>query len=158
MPIPPPGAFSERFYRGGGGVVIAFSRLWINRAWLWSDEQGKCFFFCPRPRLRIWSHETASAVMSRVSRLILHTQDKSGAYSRAPPLPPAFRGGVNLYRQQPPPSQSRVSWVTQWHTNGIHHLESAGPGPVVLKVVPVTGAAFSGATMDQFCAPLFPHT
>ena len=36
--------------------------------------------------------------------------------------------------------------------------EAAGAGPVVFKVVPVTGAAFSGITMDHFlCASLFPH-
>ena len=30
--------------------------------------------------------------------------------------------------------------------------------PVVLKVVPIMGAAFSGITMNQFvCASLFPH-
>ena len=39
-----------------------------------------------------------------------------------------------------------------------HCRESAGTGPVVLKVVPVTGAAFSIIIMDLLmCAPLFPH-
>ena len=35
-----------------------------------------------RLRLRKWSHETSSAVPSRISLLILHTQAESGAYSR----------------------------------------------------------------------------
>ena len=39
-------------------------------------------FPCPRACLRIWSRETASAVPSRVSLLILHTQAESGAYLR----------------------------------------------------------------------------
>ena len=34
-----------------------------------------------------------------------------------------------------------------------------GTGPVVLKVVPLTGAAFSGITIDQLlCAFIFPHS
>ena len=37
---------------------------------------------CPRSRLRIRSRETGSAVPSRVSLLILHTQAEYGAYSR----------------------------------------------------------------------------
>ena len=43
-------------------------------------------------------------------------------------------------------------------TYGVHCRESAGTQPLVLKVVPVTGAAFSGIIMDHFiCASLFPH-
>ena len=38
--------------------------------------------FCPRSRLRIWSLERGSAVPSRVSLLILHTQAEYGAYSQ----------------------------------------------------------------------------
>ena len=37
-----------------------------------------------RLRLIIWSSETGSAVPSRVSPLILHTQAKTGAFSRDP--------------------------------------------------------------------------
>ena len=32
---------------------------------------------------------------------------------------------------------------SQLRANGVHCRESAGAGPVVLKVVPVTGAAFA---------------
>ena len=36
--------------------------------------------------------------------------------------------------------------------------ESAGTGPVVLQVIPVSGGASSGITMDHFLyASLFPH-
>ena len=45
-------------------------------------NREKIIFPCPRSRLRIWSRETGSAVPSRVSLLILHTQAESGAYSR----------------------------------------------------------------------------
>ena len=78
------------------------------------DRQGKAAnrargqlnrrkFILPRPhsRLRIWARETGSAVPSRISQLVLHTQVESGAYSRAPLLPPTFRDDVHLYRQAP---------------------------------------------------------
>ena len=69
----------------------------------------------------------------------------------------AIDDGAHTYRQ-PPSDQSQVGWVTQLRTDGVHRLESAGSGPEVLKVAPVTGAAFSGNSMDKFlCAPLFPH-
>ena len=44
-----------------------------------SAEQGKLTFPCPRSRLRIWSRETGSAVPSRVTLPILHTQAESRA-------------------------------------------------------------------------------
>ena len=43
-------------------------------------------------------------------------------------------------------------------TDGVHCRESAGTGPVVLKVVPVTDTAILQVTMDQLiCTSLFPH-
>ena len=42
----------------------------VCQSCLWSTEQGKWIFPCPRPRLRIWPRETGSAVPSRVSPLI----------------------------------------------------------------------------------------
>ena len=42
-----------------------------------------------------------------------------------------------------PSGQSRVYRVTQMRTDGVDCRESAGTGPVNLKVVPVTGAAFA---------------
>ena len=49
------------------------------------------YFSCPRSRLRFWSRETGSAVPSRVSLLILHTQAESGAYSRGSSRFPRWR-------------------------------------------------------------------
>ena len=46
------------------------------------DQLKREHFPCPRSRLKIWSRETGSAVPSRVSLLILHTQAESGVYSR----------------------------------------------------------------------------
>ena len=63
----------------------------------------------------------------------LHTQAESGAYLR---IPLELRGGVQLFilNRHTPSGQSRVYRVTQMHTDGVHCRESAGTGPVVLKV------------------------
>ena len=59
---------------------------------------------------------------------------------------------------QPSLDQSRVYQITKLCTDGVHCRRGyAGIGPLVLKVVPVTGAAFSGITMDQlFIRSSFP--
>ena len=70
----------------------------------------------------------------------LHTQAESGAY---------LRDSSRFLRRRPfiylnshtPSGQSRVFRVTQLRTDGVNCRESAGTGPVNLKVVPVTGAA-----------------
>ena len=59
---------------GRPGMVANTARGQLNRE--------KCVFPCLRSRLRVWPRETGSAVPSRVSLLILHTQGESGAYSR----------------------------------------------------------------------------
>ena len=75
-----------------------------------------------------------SAVPSRVSLLIsilrLNLVLTHGV--------PEFRGGVHLfiYNRHTPSGQSRVYRVTQLRTDGVHCRESAGTGPVNLKVVP----------------------
>ena len=74
-------------------------------------------------------------------------------------IPPDFRAASIIYlNRHTPLGQSRVYRVTQLRTNGVHCRKSAGTGPVVLKVVPVTGAAILQVNMDQLmCASLFPH-
>ena len=72
-------------------------------------------------------------------------------------IPPDFRGGVHLFilNRHTPSGQSRVNRVTQLRTDGVHCREFAGTGPVVLKVVQVTGAAILQVTKDQLmCASL----
>ena len=119
----------------------------VNPARCQLNRKNK-YFPCPHSRLRIWSRETGSAVPSRVSLLILHTQAESAA----------FRGGLPFLYRQPPSGQSRVYEVTQLRTDGVHCQESRGTRPVVLKVVPVAGATFSGITTGQLmCASLFPR-
>ena len=83
----------------------------------------------------ICSRETGSAVPSRVSLLIsILRLNLVLTYG----IPPEFRGGVHLfiYNRHTSSGQSRVYRVTQLRTDGVHCQESAGTGPVNLKVVP----------------------
>ena len=78
-----------------------------------------------------------SAVPSRVSLLIsiLRLNLVLTYYG----IPPEFRGGVHLFmwNRHTPSGQSRVYRVTQLPTDdGVHCRESAGTGPLNLKVVP----------------------
>ena len=62
-------------------------------------------------------------------------------------IPPDYCGGVHLFiylNHHTPSGQPRVDRFTQLRTGGVHCRESAGTGPVVLKLVPVTSAAFAG--------------
>ena len=117
----------------------------------------KNIFPCPRSRLRIWSRETGSAVPSRVSLLILHTQAESGAYLRDSSRFPRRRPFIYLNRHNTPSGQSRVYRVTQMRTDGIHCRESAGTETVVLKVVSVMGAALAGHHGPINMRLSFPH-
>ena len=110
-----------------------------------SCATGKYSFLCPHSCLRIKSRETAPAVPSRVSLLILQTQAESGAYSRDFSRFPRRRHSPFIYLNRHTPSgQSRVYRVAQMRTDGVQCRESAGTGPVVLKAVPGTGAAWAG--------------
>ena len=65
----------------------------------------------------------------------LHTQAESGAYLRDSSRVPRRRPSIYLNRHTPS-GQSRAHRVTQLRTDGVHCRESAGTGPVNLKVVP----------------------
>ena len=118
-------------------MVITYSRVWINEVRLpillvvsWT---GEIILPCPRVCLRIWSREAGSAVPSRVSLLIsILRLNLVLTYG----IPPEFRAGVHLWNRHTPSGQSRVCRVTQLRTDGVHFRESAGTGPVILKVVP----------------------
>ena len=94
-------------------------------------------------RLRMWSRETDSAAPSCVSLLILHTRAEAGAYLRDFSRVPRWRPFIYLDHHTPS-GQSRVNRVKHLRTDGVHCLESASTGPVVLKVVPAMDAAFAG--------------
>ena len=66
-------------------------------------------------------------------------------------IPPAFRGGVHLSIPSTTiGSEFRVYQATPLRTDDVYCGEAAGTGPVVLKLVPVTGAALAGITMNLF--------
>ena len=65
----------------------------------------------------------------------LHTQAESGAYLRDSSRVPRRRPFIYL-NCHTPSGQSRNYRVTQLHTDSVHCRESAGTGPVNLKVVP----------------------
>ena len=111
----------------------------------------------PRSRLRTWFREADLAVPSRVSLLILYTTAESGAYSRYSSRVPLRRPYI-FCQYHTPSGQYRVYLVTQLRTGYVHCRESVGTGPVVLKVVRVTGAAFASPWTKCYCASLFSHT
>ena len=94
----------------GGSVVVcvcvwsSLSADWASTGYdyqscSWSTEKEKRNFHCPRLRLRVWSLELDSAVPSRVSLIILHTQAASGAYLRDCTSPSRF---LPLFPLEPP--------------------------------------------------------
>ena len=70
-------------------------------------------------------------------------------------IPPEFRGDVHLWNRHTPSGQSRVYRVTQLRTDGVHCRESAGTGPVNLKVVPNECCL---ARLDQLIFASLSHT
>ena len=75
--------------------------------------------------------------------------------------PPEFRGGVHIFilNRHTPSGQSRVYRVMQLRTDGVHCRESAGTGPVNLKVVPNECClGRSPVTMDQLIFASLSHT
>ena len=96
---------------------------------------------------RVWPSRPASACSFFTLRLNLGLTHG---------IPPAFQGGVIYLYRQSTSGQSRVNHVTQVRTDGVHCPDFGGTGPVVIMmVVPVTGAAFSGITiMDQLIVSL----
>ena len=64
-----------------------------------------------------------------------------------------------MLNRNTPLDKPQIYRVKQLRPDGVHCQESAGTGPVNLKiVVPVMGAAILQVTMDQLmCAALFLH-
>ena len=84
----------------------------------------------------------------------LHTQAESGAYLRDSSRVPRRRPFIYLNRHTPS-GQSRVYRVTQLRTDGVHCRESAGTGPVNLKVVP-NECCLGRSPWTNYYSPLFP--
>ena len=119
-------------------------------------------FPCPRSRLRIWSRETGSAVLSHVSLLIsiLFRLNLVLVYLHG--IPPKFHGRVHLFIYNRHTIRHRVSPAFIGSRNcvpmdGVHyHRESAGTGPVNLKVVPNECCCLGRSPWTNYYAPLFP--
>ena len=130
-------------------MVITYSRVWINRVRLpillvvsWTRKMN--FFLTPFAPENLASRDGfGHLVLRHPVRSLLYTQTESVAYSRDSSRFPRRRPFIYLNRRTPS-GQSRVYRVTQLRTDGVPFRESAGTGPVVLKVVRVTGAAFAG--------------
>ena len=103
--------------------------------------------------------ETGPAVPSRVSLLIsILRLNLVLTYGRDSSRYPRRRPFIYLNRHTPL-GQSRVYRVTQLRTDGVHCRESAGTGPVVLKVVPNGCCLFAGhhGPINVRLFSLFPH-
>ena len=86
----------------------------------------------------------------------LHTQAESGAYLWDSSRVPRRRPFIFLNRHTPS-AQSRVYRVTPLRTDGVHCRESAGTGPVNLKVVPNECASLAGHHGPINVRISFPH-
>ena len=62
---------------------------------------------------------------------------------------------ASIWNRHTPSGQSRVYRVTQLRTDGVHCRESAGTGPVNLKVVP-NGCCLGRSPWTNWYSPLFP--
>ena len=142
-------------------MVTHTARVWINRVklpiLLVVSRAGKINIFLSAfaPENLVSRDGFGSPVQRQPAHL--HTQAESGAYLRDTSRVPRRRPFIYF---KPPYAigSARVYRVTQLRTDGVHCRESAGTGPVVFKVVPVTGAAILQVIMDQLmCASLFPH-
>ena len=135
-------------------MVITYSRLWINRIRLpillvvsWTEKIN--ISLSPFAPENLVSRDGFGRPVPR--------QPEPGAYSRDSSRFSRQRPLIYLNRK-PQLGQAQVYRVTQLRTNGVECRESAGTGPVVLKIVPVTGAAFLQVIMDQLtCACFYPH-
>ena len=110
-------------------MVITYSRVWINRVKLpillvvsWTGKMN--IPLSPYVPENLVSRDGFSRPVPRQPAHV-HTKAESGAYLRDPSRVP-----------RRPSDQSRVYRVTQLCTDGVHCRESAGTGPVNLKVVP----------------------
>ena len=133
-------------------MVITYSRVWISRVrlpiLLVVSLTGKMNIpLSPYVPESLVSRDGFSRPVPR-QPAHPHTQAESGAYSRDSSRFPRRRPFIYLNRHTPP-GQSRGYRVTQLCTDSVHCRESAGTGPVVPKVVPVTGAAILQVIMDQ---------
>ena len=119
-------------------VIKYYSRVWINRVRLtillvvsWTGKNNIPLSPCVPENLvsrdgfsRPVPRQPAHLSILRLNLVLIYG------------IPPEFRGGVHLWNRHTPSGQSRDYRVTQLRTDGVHCRESAGTGPVNIKVVP----------------------
>ena len=129
-------------------MVITYSRVWINRVRLPILQVAKNKYSPDPVRSREFglarrvqpSRPAFSRPVPRQPAHLQSTQAESGAYLRDSSRFPRRRPFIYLNRHTPS-GQFRVYRVRQLRTDGVHCRESAGIGPIVLEVNPVTGTA-----------------
>ena len=120
-------------------MVTHIARVWINRVRLpvlhvvsWTGKMNiSLSAFAPD---NLVSQDAFGSPVPRQSAH-LHTQADTGAYLRDSSRVPRRRSFID-YNRHTPSGQSRVYRVTHLRIDGVHCRESAGTGPVNLKVVP----------------------
>ena len=138
-------------------IVTHIARVRINRVRLpillvvsWT---GKMFFsLSPFASENLISRDGFGSLIPR-QLAHFHTQAESGAYLRDPSRVPRPRPFIYL-NGHTPSDRSRVYRVTQLRADGVHCRESAGTGPVNLKVVP-DGCRLGRSPWTNQYAPLF---
>ena len=99
------------------------------------NRENECF----PDRVRAWKSDLARRVrQSRPASACLLISILELNLVLTYGIPPEFLLGVHLFilNRHTPSGQSRVYRVTQLRTDGVHCRESAGTGPLNLKVVP----------------------
>ena len=121
--------------------MVTHTRVWINRVvrlpiLLVVSRTGKSntllSAFVPE---NLVSRDEFGSPAPRQPAHLHNTQAESGAYLRDSSRVPRRRPCIYLNRHTPS-GRSQVYRVTQLRTDGVHCRESAGTGPVNLKVVP----------------------
>ena len=119
-------------------IVITYNRVWINRVRLpillvvsWTGKNNIPLSPCV-PENLVSRDGFSRPVPRQPVHLSILRLNMVLTYG----IPPEFRGGVHLWNRHTPSGQSRVYRVTQLRTDGVHCRESAGTGPVNIKVVP----------------------
>ena len=141
-------------------MVITYSKINYQPGKVASPARGQLkrdFFFSlspSAPENLVSRDGFDSPVLRQPARV--HTQAESGAYLRDSSRVPRRRPLIFLYRHTRS-GQSRVYRVAQLRSDGVHCRESAGTGPVVLKVVPVADTAILEDTMDQLMCAFLSH-
>ena len=119
------------------GKVASPARGQLNRKNKYLPVRVSC--------LRIWSHETGSAVVPPRVSLLISILRLNLVLTYV--IPPEFRGGVHLfiYNRHTPSGQSRVDRVTQLRTDGVHYVLHCSRYFQHAHFIPIVGVGKRGA-------------